>query len=1097
MVNNSLNHLRTHSERSVEDRSAVAILQNFFRVGGQINSNFSCNDKWPNIDGYFELVPEPEISRKPIQNFVVQIKGTDKNYEEVDGCLKYQLRSLSFPDYIKYEITSDPGILFVVLNINDRTRERVFWKYISNSFLNSIDSTKDSCLIEFTPEDEIFNTDESINSFVEKLTKIAENYSFVKKLENIPYSFENIIDIIKRCDEQITGAIDRIELFNETREVVSKKMQSCMSDLCESILLCNAYNKGQKNPTIRLAWEMSLLDSGTIFLDHFLQSVKYIGRRIPSDGQNERLILSYYNFLWQIRKYIKLNNGLSILSNLEKYPINKDNEDEDYYKIVGKAIDELKDVNGFKKLRYYIEKKTPFFIGTERYFEITLQLAGKYASKFNRLTVYTKEDIITGYCIQIAYSEVEVPLWSKTTKIKIVTDWKVAIDPSVINSFAGILGNELKISSNYREYTALMEFLTRTGMSLLDLIDMDLNNFNIIIENIFKDSKTHYLKDLLIRLQQKFSDKSTTFGRYTIRMLLIKLREEMIECVQPEFNDKEFYNKELLLTSRCSTFERNPYLYNLPKQKTNKNVISKDVLRAVGMKNSYHNLPYIRLKNLTESTGEIYIEQNKIDNLVAINDYNSKLTKYDREQGKEIKKYNEYAYIEEYERSTIYILKWLLERSKIGNIGQKRLNEKYIKDQEGNLKDPLKIEALKKVFVDSKLLMIYGAAGTGKTTLMNFISQLMEGRSKLFLANTHTAVDNLRHRISSAGENSRFIGIDSLLKKDEDADYDIVFIDECSTIDNRKMMRLLSKLKEESLIVMAGDIYQIESIDFGNWFTYAKNLISNNSKVELLNNWRTEVPNLQNLWDEVRNKGNHIVDMLVIDGPFSETITEKLFEDHKQGEVVLCLNYDGRFGLNNINNYFQDANEHDEFYWHDWKYKVDDPILFNESKRFPKLYNNLKGVIAGIERDADSITFTINVDADLTEIDTRGNDFIITDIQEDYTQIKFTVYENGGGTTEEEREVSRMCSIVPFQIAYAVSIHKSQGLEYNSVKVVIPHMNSESVTHGVFYTAITRAKNQLKLYWNADTMINVVNNIKTEDECGYSYDIIYGKINGD
>ena len=1094
MINNALNHLKTHSERSVEDRSAVAILQNFFRVGGQINSNFSCNDKWPNIDGNFELVSNPEISRKPMQNFVVQIKGTDSNYEEDEDCLKYQLQSLAFPDYIKYEVTSDPGILFVVLNINDRTKERVFWKYISNSFLNSIDSTKDSCLIKFAPEDEIFNTDESINNFVEKLTKIAENYSFVKKLENIPYTFNNIIEIIKRCDEQITDAINQIDLFNETREVVSKKMQSCMSDLCESVLLCNAYNKGHENPSIRLAWEISLLDSKTKFLDIFLQSIKYIGRRIPEEGQNERLILSYYDFLWQIRRYLACNNKLYILSNLEKYPINKNKEDEDYYKMVGQVINELKDVNGFKKLRYYVEKKTPFFVGTERYFEITLQLAGKYASKFNRLTVYTKEDIITGYCIQIAYSEVEVPLWSKPTKIKIVTDWKVSIEPSVINLFSGILGEELKISSNYGEYTALMEFLTKTGMSLIDLIDMDLNNFNILVENIFKDKKTQHLKELLIKLQQEFSDKSTVAGRHVIRMLLLKLKEETIESVLPEFNDKGFYNKELRLTSRCSTFEGNPYLYNLPKQKTNKNVISKDVLRAVGMKQAHHNLPYIRLKNLTELTGEIYIEQEKIDEIIAIDTYNSKLTKFDREQGKEIKQYNEYVFIEEYERSTIYILQWLLERSKLGNIGQKKLNEKYIKDKEENLKDPLKKEALKKVFVDSKLLMIYGAAGTGKTTLMNYISQLMEGRSKLFLAKTHTAVDNLKRRIPFAGDNSRFVGIDSLLKKDENTDYDIVFIDECSTIDNRTMMRLLSKIREDSLIVMAGDIYQIESIDFGNWFAYAKNLIANNSKVELINNWRTELPNLQNLWDEVRNKGIHIVDMLVIDGPFSEEITEKLFEDRKKDEVVLCLNYDGRFGLNNINNYFQDANEHDENYWHDWKYKVGDPILFNESKRFPKLYNNLKGVIADIERNVDSITFTINVEADLTEIDTRGNDFIITDIQDDYTQIKFTVYENSGGTTEAEREESRMCSIVPFQIAYAVSIHKSQGLEYDTVKVVIPHINSESITHGIFYTAITRAKNKLKLYWSADTMNDVVNNIKTEKEHGHSYDILVTKL---
>ena len=50
-----------------------------------------------------------------------------------------------------------------------------------------------------------------------------------------------------------------------------------------------------------------------------------------------------------------------------------------------------------------------------------------------------------------------------------------------------------------------------------------------------------------------------------------------------------------------------------------------------------------------------------------------------------------------------------------------------------------------------------------------------------------------------------------------------------------------------------------------------------------------------------------------------------------------------------------------------------------------------------------------------------------------------------------------MKAVVPFQLAYAVSIHKAQGLEYDSVKIVIPDSISERVTHGVFYTAITRA----------------------------------------
>ena len=55
-------------------------------------------------------------------------------------------------------------------------------------------------------------------------------------------------------------------------------------------------------------------------------------------------------------------------------------------------------------------------------------------------------------------------------------------------------------------------------------------------------------------------------------------------------------------------------------------------------------------------------------------------------------------------------------------------------------------------------------------------------------------------------------------------------------------------------------------------------------------------------------------------------------------------------------------------------------------------------------------------------------------------------------------------SVVPFQLAYTVSIHKAQGLEYNSAKEVIPSSNSEQISHGIFYTAITRAKEKLKIF---------------------------------
>ena len=147
-----------------------------------------------------------------------------------------------------------------------------------------------------------------------------------------------------------------------------------------------------------------------------------------------------------------------------------------------------------------------------------------------------------------------------------------------------------------------------------------------------------------------------------------------------------------------------------------------------------------------------------------------------------------------------------------------------------------------------------------------------------------------------------------------------------------------------------------------------------------------------------------------------------------------------------------------------------------------------------ISKEEDSITFTVDIATNLTGIDARNGNFEILDFMETTTRIRFSVYENHGGTTEEEREIARMESIVPFQLAYAVSIHKSQGLEYNSVKIVIPKSNSEKVSHGVFYTAITRAKEKLRIYSSAETLDKIVKGFKSNGSKGRSLEIIKRKL---
>ena len=83
-------------------------------------------------------------------------------------------------------------------------------------------------------------------------------------------------------------------------------------------------------------------------------------------------------------------------------------------------------------------------------------------------------------------------------------------------------------------------------------------------------------------------------------------------------------------------------------------------------------------------------------------------------------------------------------------------------------------------------------------------------------------------------------------------------------------------------------------------------------------------------------------------------------------------------------------------------------------------------------------------------------------------------------STDEDDE-DNDSAVVPFQVAYAVSIHKAQGLEYDSVRIVITNETEERITHNIFYTAITRAKNKLKIYWSPETEQSVLERLEVKN----------------
>lgn len=138
----------------------------------------------------------------------------------------------------------------------------------------------------------------------------------------------------------------------------------------------------------------------------------------------------------------------------------------------------------------------------------------------------------------------------------------------------------------------------------------------------------------------------------------------------------------------------------------------------------------------------------------------------------------------------------------------------WISDHSYKIDDENKKDVIRTMFNSSHVALVYGSAGTGKSTLIKHISNCWENKEKLFLANTHPAVDNMRRKITAP--NSEFMTIEKLRKGCGKKYCDILFVDECSTVSNGQMQEVLDKV-DFSQLVLTGDIYQIESIRFGNW----------------------------------------------------------------------------------------------------------------------------------------------------------------------------------------------------------------------------------------------------------------------------------------
>lgn len=804
------------------------------------------------------------------------------------------------------------------------------------------------------------------------------------------------------------------------------------------------------------------------FLGKFHKLIQKSASHYTLDGDaSERLMLKYYEYLHRIRSLLQEECGIAVLANLEAFPVDLDPSLREYHEKIAARIEAVRSVppDSSASGRYYISKTRPFFLDGRIYYEVTFCSAVNKVNKFDRIIAFTDVDMTDKYAAMLTLQRDSIEVLGQTMPITIIREWEVSIRPCEFDNFARLLGLSAAVRTNSKEYRYLMRVLTASSGSLLDLLEISDDRYAEVRAAGTEGVTNPQIFPMLDEARRIV--RSSAPGHNVLRYLMLQMHNQFLKA---QYSPAACgLLSDMQLQFGCVPFDTMPFCTSLRAH----NPHYWDLVESLDTKGRHHELLARRVKNNVERQGILYTpivdleEFGDVDELIAT--YNNRLY-YKHRARRALVSDKGHVFIREYEDDTVSIVERLQEYASSGIAGYTRAVERWLDEAPPGIDDPLKEDGLKRLFNQSHVALIYGAAGTGKSTMVKHIAQYFNDKEKLFLAHTNPAVDNLRRRVSA--QNSEFRTISSEIRRSTASpEYDLLIIDECSTVSNADLIKVLEKTSFK-LLVLVGDVYQIESIQFGNWFEIIRSFIPSTSVFELTTPFRTKNTSLLSFWDKVRGMDDDVAECMAQEG-YSTVLDKSLFETQRQDEIILCLNYDGLYGINNINRFLQSSNTGSATTWRVSTYKIGDPVLFYDSERFrPVIYNNLKGRIIDIHYVPGRIQFDVELDRPLNEFD-------VADTELEWIRdsiVRFSVHELHEHDASDKDDDS-LNTTVPFQVAYAVSIHKAQGLEYDSVKIVITDANEDDITHNIFYTAVTRARERLRIFWTPETQQGVLKNL--------------------
>jgi exodeoxyribonuclease V alpha subunit len=359
------------------------------------------------------------------------------------------------------------------------------------------------------------------------------------------------------------------------------------------------------------------------------------------------------------------------------------------------------------------------------------------------------------------------------------------------------------------------------------------------------------------------------------------------------------------------------------------------------------------------------------------------------------------------------------------------------------------LEVLEKIF-SHRIAIITGGPGTGKTTLLRSISTIFEtiGRRVVLAAPTGRAARRLSEVTRRKAKTiHRLLGYNFsdggfVRDRDHTIDADAVIIDEASMVDTILMHHLVEAVPVTAILILVGDVSQLPAIGPGNVlsdmiesghipvFSLNKIFRQDRESAIVINAHRVRQGNFE--VDAQVDDIDNSQDFYFIEEQDSERVAQRILQlcgqelPQKFGldpiaEIqVLTPMHKGAVGTINLNHRLQKTLNPNPVLIESPgnAYRTGDKVMHLVNDYQKNVYNGDIGVVLGFDQQNSDLS-----------VDYYG---------------RTVCYDTG--------------DLDQITMAYAISVHKSQGSEYPAVIVPLVTQHYVLLQRNLLYTAMTRGK---------------------------------------